>query len=83
MDHYDNVTGGSCGLFWARGKELRSINNHVEFTTGLSLESWTSSGGLCGADPDDNDGAMTVAVMPVAKSDTAKMIVTIGIDHGG
>lgn len=84
MDHFDNETGGSCGLFWARGKELRSINDGVGvfvFSTGLSLDGWDEDvGGFCGS-PDDLDGDMTVAVMPVAKSDTAQVKVTIGIDR--
>lgn len=80
IDYLDNVTGGSCGLFWARGKELRSLNNDGVFSTGLSLDGWTDAGSFCGGEPSDPDGGnMTVVVMPKAKSAGTQVEVTIGI----
>jgi hypothetical protein len=81
IDYLDNITGGSCGLFWARGKELRSLNDAGVFSTGLSLDGWDPAGGLCGADPDKDGGDMTVVVMPKAKSAGTQVKVTIGIEH--
>jgi hypothetical protein len=82
LDYVSNQAGAS-DLYWARGKELRALNDGGTFSTGISLEGWTSSGGFFGSDPDPDGGDMTVVVMPKAKSDTAEVIVTIGIDHGG
>ncbi len=60
-----------CGLYRATGKDLRNFNNNGEvFSAGVSVADWTDLG-----------GEMTVAVMPKAKSDTATMMVKIGIDH--
>ena len=80
LDYITNVEGG-CKLNWARGKELREVNNGVVFAVGLSLENWSAAGGLCGAQDDTDGGNMTVVVMAAAKSDTVTMTVTIGIDR--
>lgn len=59
-----------CGLYRATGKDLRDFNNGEVFSAGVSVADWTEPG-----------GERTVAVMPVPKSDTATMTVTIGIDQ--
>lgn len=82
IDYLNNVTGGSCGLYWARGKELRSLNDGGVFSTGLRLDGWTNTGSFCGWEPpDSDDGDMTVVVMPKAKTAGTSVEVTIGIDH--
>ena len=58
----------NCGLYRATGKDLRNFNNGEVFSAGVSAASWTA-------------GERIVAVMPVTKSDTATMTVTIGIDQ--
>jgi hypothetical protein len=60
-------------LYWLRGKDLRNFNNLPNgevFAAGVSV-----------ADLTDPGGEKTVAVMPVAKSDSAEMTVKIGIDQ--
>jgi hypothetical protein len=59
-----------CGLYRATGKDLRNFNNGEVFSAGVSVADWTDPG-----------GERTVAVMPVAKGDTATMTVKIGIDR--
>jgi hypothetical protein len=80
IDYLTNLEGG-CELAWARGKELSKINDGAVFAVGLSLEDWTDSGGLCGAQNDDDGGNMTVVVMPKAKTAGTWVEVKIGIDH--
>ncbi len=59
-----------CGLYRATGKDLKNSNNGEVFSAGVSVADWT-----------DPSGEWTVAVMPVAKGDTATMTVKIGIDR--
>lgn len=59
-----------CGLYRATGNDLRNINNGEVFSAGVSVADWI-----------DLDGDRTVAVMPVVKTDTATMRVTIGINQ--
>ena len=56
----------NCGLYRATGKGLRNFNNHEVFSAGVGVSGWSE---------------MTVAVMPLLKSDTAKLTVKIGIDR--
>lgn len=58
-----------CGLYRATGKDLRSFNDGTIFSAGVSVADW-----------DDSREEWTVAVMPALKSDTARMMVMIGID---
>ena len=59
-----------CGLYRGTGKDLRNFNNGEVFSAGVSAADWT-----------DPDGERTVAVMPLTKSDTATMSVTIRINQ--
>jgi hypothetical protein len=80
-----DLEAGASDLYWARGKTLSSINNGGTFAVGISLDGWETWAGFFGSDPDIDDGALTVVVMPKtdAKSQSAQLTVEVGFDREG